>query len=289
MKKTGKLCALLLVFLLALVLPTAVFAAKGGNGKQNVAREKPAVTEALTEEELAEQEAEAAAEAAEAAAEEAAELAEAAEETALEADDADEELTPEELLLKKTEKAEAKAAKKQLKLTVGHKPMKMENPPVIKDGRVLIPLRAMAAITGAVVSYDAELNQVTLVKEGLTIVIPIGVQEGEESPVTVNGAEVDIDVPAQIMDGRTFVPLRFVAETMNLAINYIPETDEVTIEEPVDEPAPEVAADPIVDPAPEVTPEVVTDPIADPTPEVTPEVAADPIVDPALSATDSEL
>lgn len=45
----------------------------------------------------------------------------------------------------------------------------------------------------------------------------------------VNGKNIDLDVPAKIVDGRTLVPLRFISESLGATVNYDPATQSVKI------------------------------------------------------------
>lgn len=51
---------------------------------------------------------------------------------------------------------------------------------------------------------------------------PFIVLEIGSTRAVVNGQEVTLDVPAQIIDGRTMVPLRFVADALNRRVDYEP-------------------------------------------------------------------
>lgn len=103
-------------------------------------------------------------------------------------------------------------------------------PPVIKDGRVLIPVRAVTAALGAQVDWDPETREVTVVLDETTLVIGL-----EELTATVNEATYELDVPAKATNGRTVVPLRFIAEALGLDVDYDPATGDVTVDEDEDE------------------------------------------------------
>lgn len=112
------------------------------------------------------------------------------------------------------------------------KDVKFDTPPVIKYGRTLIPLRAVVEGMGAEVTYDAENHIVTIVKDADTekeIKIELNLHD---DTVKVNGGEPEaIDVPAEVMNNRTMVPLRFIAEQLGLKVQWDQDTQTVTIEE----------------------------------------------------------
>ena len=97
-------------------------------------------------------------------------------------------------------------------------------PPVIVDGRVLVPLRVIFEALGAPVGWDAATRTVTAVRGATTIRLEIGSQTAY-----ISGEPVALDVPAQIRDGRTLVPLRFVAEALGAAVAWDGATRSITI------------------------------------------------------------
>lgn len=102
--------------------------------------------------------------------------------------------------------------------------LKPEVPPVIKEGRTLVPVRAVTEALGAAVQWN-EQEQTILVSRGDT---QIQLQVGNRTAL-VNGQEIDLDVPAEITDSRTFVPLRFIMQTMKAEIGWYPEGSIIAI------------------------------------------------------------
>lgn len=84
----------------------------------------------------------------------------------------------------------------------------MDVQPIIQEGRTLIPVRFMAYALGASVGWNEDTNGVTLSIEGRSITFAIG----EMAP--------GMDVPAQIINERTFVPLRFISEFFGAEVNW---------------------------------------------------------------------
>lgn len=101
------------------------------------------------------------------------------------------------------------------------------------DGRTLVPLRAIFEALGAEVSWDNETRTAHAWWEGGSLSLPIG-----SSQAVVNGETRVLDVPAQLIDERTMVPLRFVAESMGALVGWYPNTRAVTINKPATAPVP---------------------------------------------------
>lgn len=102
---------------------------------------------------------------------------------------------------------------------------KFDTPPVIKHGRTLIPVRAISEALGATVEYNADEKAVTITKDDKVIILYLG-----EQKVLVNGAETTIDVPAEIMNNRTMVPIRFIAEQLEFEVEWNQELQTIEIE-----------------------------------------------------------
>ena len=98
---------------------------------------------------------------------------------------------------------------------VKHKDIVFDTPPVIKQGRTLIPLRAMAEGFGADVLWNDENNEVIVTREGNRIVI-----KTNEKTAIVNGRKITLDVEASIYGDRTYVPLRFIGENLDVDIEW---------------------------------------------------------------------
>lgn len=96
--------------------------------------------------------------------------------------------------------------------------------PIIIDGRTLIPIRAVSENMGAKVDWDGSRQCAVIKKDGKTIELYIG-----KNTAYVNGKAVDLGVPAQMINNRTLVPLRFVAEQLNVAVEWDGDTRTVEI------------------------------------------------------------
>lgn len=108
------------------------------------------------------------------------------------------------------------AAADEVKLQFNGKTLPVEVPPVIKSGSTLVPVRAISESLGADVIWDAKTRTVTIVKNSDTIMLTINA-----SDVTKNGKAFNkLEVPAQIINGKTMVPVRFVSEAMGAEVDW---------------------------------------------------------------------
>ncbi|MFJ5623504.1 stalk domain-containing protein [Peribacillus loiseleuriae] len=90
-----------------------------------------------------------------------------------------------------------------------------DQPPVTQNGRILVPIRGISERLGATVDWDLRAQTITIKNPGTTIFLKIG----SKTPI-VNGTKTQIDVPAQLINGRTMVPLRFVAEALKAGVAF---------------------------------------------------------------------
>ncbi|MBE7053555.1 MAG: copper amine oxidase N-terminal domain-containing protein [Ruminococcaceae bacterium] len=111
-----------------------------------------------------------------------------------------------------------------IKVIIDGKELTMDQPPVLKDGRTLVPLRAIFEALGATVGWDDATKTATGTKDGKEIKIAI-----DNTVAKVDGKEVKLDVPAQIINSRTLVPVRFISESLGASVAWNGETKTVTI------------------------------------------------------------
>lgn len=109
--------------------------------------------------------------------------------------------------------------------------MKFDTPPVIKDGRTLIPVRALSEAFGATVAWDPVEKKVTISNESTQIILNLN-----SNTAYVNGVEVTIDAAPTSINSRTVVPLRFITETLGLKVDWDDETNTVEIGDETTEP-----------------------------------------------------
>jgi hypothetical protein len=76
-----------------------------------------------------------------------------------------------------------------------------------RTGRVLVPVRPVIDALGGDVAWDAASQTATVSYGGHCVVLTIGSQV-----ITVDGQTVVIDEPAQLIYGRTMLPIRAVIE-----------------------------------------------------------------------------
>lgn len=87
--------------------------------------------------------------------------------------------------------------------------------PIMEQGRVLVPVRIVGEALGANVDWNQDLQHITLTGEEQNVELFIG-----NRAAVINGVSEMLDVPAQIIQGRTLVPLRFVSQAFGAEVNW---------------------------------------------------------------------
>ena len=86
---------------------------------------------------------------------------------------------------------------------------------VIVNDRTLVPLRAVMEALGFEVEWNEQKQTATLKSEWHTAIIQIGSYE-----IIVNDNITPTDVPAQIMNNRTMVPVRVISEATGMRVQW---------------------------------------------------------------------
>jgi len=97
-------------------------------------------------------------------------------------------------------------------------------PPQIIENRTMVPLRVIFEALGADIDWDGDTQTVTATRGDTIVVMQVG-----NRVITVDGAEVELDVPPMIIDNRTLVPARAVAESFGVDVDWDVDTQTVVL------------------------------------------------------------
>ena len=117
----------------------------------------------------------------------------------------------------------AALAQQDIRIRLNGELVEMDAKPFIENDRVLVPLRGVFKKMGAIVEWIQEEQAVVVSGDSLTVRLIVGRDSAEV--VRLGGAEpvtetVRLDVPARIVEGRTFIPVRFVAEALGADVTW---------------------------------------------------------------------
>jgi len=96
--------------------------------------------------------------------------------------------------------------------------------PVVVDGRTLVPVRGVFETIGFSVSWIEQTQQVNMNNGSAMISLGVGADT-----FTNTGVRHNLDVPAQIIAGRTMLPLRAILETVGFRVTWDERTQTVVI------------------------------------------------------------
>jgi photosystem II stability/assembly factor-like uncharacterized protein len=116
-----------------------------------------------------------------------------------------------------------------MNFTVNGETKSLDSPPIIKNGRTLLPIRAIIESLDGSVGWDSNDKKVTITLGLNKIELWIG-----KNTAMVNGASKPIDsdntnVVPEIINGRTMLPVRFVTENLGCEVLWDGTTKTITI------------------------------------------------------------
>lgn len=139
-----------------------------------------------------------------------------------------------------------------IKVILDGKTLEFDVPPQIIDERTLVPMRVIFEALGADVEWEEETQTINARRsdtDSVYISMRVGDPIIHKEFVKANlptTDEIQLDVPPQIIDGRTLVPVRAVSECLGCDVSWDGENQTVIIESIADDKTEE----PIVTPLP---------------------------------------
>ena len=115
-------------------------------------------------------------------------------------------------------------AEQGIKVVLNGTELSFEVPPQIIGGRTMVPMRRIFEALGAEIEWAGDSQTITAVKNDIVIIMQIN-----NNAMKVNGREITLDVPPQVVNDRTLVPVRAVAEGLNAEVTWDVETQTVRI------------------------------------------------------------
>lgn len=87
--------------------------------------------------------------------------------------------------------------------------------PELLNSRTLVPLRSIFEAMGAEVEWDGTTSTAIAKRGSIEVRVTIGANE-----IYKNGEKISVDVPAQLINGRTLVPARVIAEAFGADVQW---------------------------------------------------------------------
>lgn len=103
----------------------------------------------------------------------------------------------------------------EIDLIINDHSIDMDVSPRIINGRTMVPLRSIFE------SLGAEVKWINSTSTAIAILGSNKVKLQLNNPkASINSKEIILDVPAQIVEGRTLVPIRFIAESLGAQVSW---------------------------------------------------------------------
>ncbi|MDO5398915.1 MAG: stalk domain-containing protein [bacterium] len=112
----------------------------------------------------------------------------------------------------------------EIKILLNGSQIKTDTEPVIENDRVLVPLRVLLEAMGAEVSWNESEQRVTIVFNGRSMELHIGAQE-----MVVDNETILLDAAPEIINDRTMVPIRAIAEACGCKVDWDSDSREVMV------------------------------------------------------------
>ena len=121
-------------------------------------------------------------------------------------------------------------AQDEISVIVNDKKVEFDVPPQIIEGRTMIPMRKTFEALGADVEWIGDMNLVLATYSSKILAMEIGKDSFKVTDVLEGKSEFyNLDVKATIVDGRTLIPVRAVAESFGFKVDWNGDTRTVTI------------------------------------------------------------
>lgn len=119
-------------------------------------------------------------------------------------------------------------ASQPITININGHDLEMSQKPILRDGRVLVPLRAFAEGLDLEVDWDSKSKIITIIRKEAQIKLIIG-----EYMAKVNQGQLGIlynlELPPQIFDKTTYVPVRRISELLDVTVDWNQDTQTVSV------------------------------------------------------------
>lgn len=117
------------------------------------------------------------------------------------------------------------AASSDIKVIVNGNILEFDQSPIIRNNRTLIPIREIFEALGAEIQWFPESQKILASKNGRDISLFIGSNIMYLDSIT----SVELDVPAEIINDKTYIPLRAVSEAFDASVEWDENSKTATI------------------------------------------------------------
>lgn len=101
---------------------------------------------------------------------------------------------------------------------------KMDSQALVHNGRTMVPMKYVAEAFGGEVKWDSTTKTATIVFKDKTLIIPV-----EQSKIYINEDKIEMDTKLLLVEGRTMLPVAYIAKALDLETKWDKNTQIVEI------------------------------------------------------------
>ncbi|WP_253944888.1 stalk domain-containing protein [Paenibacillus sp. NEAU-GSW1] len=113
---------------------------------------------------------------------------------------------------------------KSISVYLNDEKLQLSSPPFVKDGVTFVPMRSIFTALGASVYWESKSQTIVGSKPGVTVTLTVG-----SKTAVINGKASKLEAAPIVKSGVTYVPARFVAESLDATVNWDARTNSVRI------------------------------------------------------------
>ena len=121
------------------------------------------------------------------------------------------------------------SAREDIKVTLNGSPIYFDEPPIIRNERTLVPIRAIFEAMDMFVSWDEGTKKILAIGDGYVISMTIGGYGIGYGSSADDMSMLVMDVAPCIINDRTYVPVRYIAEITGYNVEWNGSTNTVAI------------------------------------------------------------
>ncbi len=112
----------------------------------------------------------------------------------------------------------------EIKVLINGQEKQFTPAPIVQNGSTLVPMRPFFEALGATIEWNGSTKTVIGKRDNIVVKLTIN-----QKIATLNGKDVNLSIPGQIINGNTFIPLRFVGEALGDQVAYNAQSSTISI------------------------------------------------------------
>ena len=111
-----------------------------------------------------------------------------------------------------------------IKVTLNGIELEFDVQPQLINDRTMVPMRKIFESMDTSVEWQEDTQTILAIKDDIVITMQIG-----NNVININGTDFELDVPPQLVNDRTLIPVRAIAESLEAQVDWDEDTQTVII------------------------------------------------------------